>query len=81
LAMASLLLAMLWYYSYMMLIYLNRWAFPIGAVLFFLAFYWRCLGGRRGIARSLLPLYNGSYRSSSRTRTDWSLKLHAQTHH
>ncbi|EER98071.2 hypothetical protein BDA96_02G055400 [Sorghum bicolor] len=49
---------------------LDRWAFPIGAVLFFLAFYWRCLGGRRGIARSLLPLYNGSYRSSSRTRTD-----------
>ncbi|CAD6226527.1 unnamed protein product [Miscanthus lutarioriparius] len=49
---------------------LDRWAFPIGAALFFLAFYWRCLGGRRGIARSLLPLYNGSYRSSSRTRTD-----------
>jgi hypothetical protein len=22
-----------------------------------------------------------NYRSSSRTRTDWSLKLHAQTHH
>lgn len=52
-------------------IYLHRWAFPICAVLLFLAFYWRCLGGRRGIARSLLPLYNGAYyRSSSRTRTD-----------
>ncbi|ONM51741.1 Guanylate-binding family protein [Zea mays] len=50
---------------------LDRWAFPICAVLLFLAFYWRCLGGRRGIARSLLPLYNGAYyRSSSRTRTD-----------
>nr|CAB3455851.1 unnamed protein product [Digitaria exilis] len=40
---------------------LDRWAIPI---------YWRCLGGRQGIARSLLPLYNGSYRNSNRTRTD-----------
>lgn len=56
---------------YSPLLDLDRWAFPICAVLLFLAFYWRCLGGRRGIARSLLPLYNGAYyRSSSRTRTD-----------
>lgn len=57
-----------------MLILLRRWAFPIVAVLWFLAIYWRCLGGRKGIARSLLPLYNGSYRSSNRPRTDWSIK-------
>ncbi|XP_039793633.1 atlastin-3-like isoform X3 [Panicum virgatum] len=49
---------------------LDRWAIPILAVLSFLAIYWRCLGGRKGIARSLLPLYNGSYRSSNRPRTD-----------
>ncbi|KAL6880658.1 hypothetical protein ACP4OV_012223 [Aristida adscensionis] len=49
---------------------LDRWAIPILAMLSFLAIYWRCLGGRKGIARSLLPLYNGSYRSSPRQRTD-----------
>ncbi|CAL5066787.1 unnamed protein product [Urochloa decumbens] len=49
---------------------LDRWAIPIVAVLSFLAIYWRCLGGRKGIARSLLPLYSGSYRSSNRPRTD-----------
>ncbi|RCV09783.1 hypothetical protein SETIT_2G057400v2 [Setaria italica] len=49
---------------------LDRWAIPIVVVLWFLAIYWRCLGGRKGIARSLLPLYNGSYRSSNRPRTD-----------
>jgi len=49
---------------------LDRWAIPILVVLSFLAIYWRCLGGRKGIARSLLPLYNGSYISSNRPRTD-----------
>ncbi|KAL6647267.1 hypothetical protein ACP70R_014704 [Stipagrostis hirtigluma subsp. patula] len=48
---------------------LDRWAIPIVVVLSFLAIYWRCLGGRRGIGRSLLPLYN-SYRGSTRPRTD-----------
>nr|CAB3452129.1 unnamed protein product [Digitaria exilis] len=49
---------------------LDRWAIPILVVLSFLAIYWRCLGGRKGIARSLLPLYNGCYRNSNRPRTD-----------
>ncbi|KAJ1288017.1 hypothetical protein BS78_02G056100 [Paspalum vaginatum] len=49
---------------------LDRWATPILAMLLFLTIYWRCLGGRKGIAQSLLPLYNGSYRNSNRPRTE-----------
>lgn len=49
---------------------LDRWAIPIVIMLSFLAIYWRCIGIRSRIGRSLLPLYRGSYRSSSRARTD-----------
>ncbi|KAE8777241.1 guanylate-binding protein 4-like [Hordeum vulgare] len=50
---------------------LDRWAIPIVVMLSFLAVYWRCIGARGRIGRSLLPLYNGSFRSSSgRPRTD-----------
>nr|XP_025882855.1 guanylate-binding protein 4 isoform X2 [Oryza sativa Japonica Group] len=49
---------------------IDRWVIPIVVVLSFLAVYWRCLGVRKRIGRSLLPLYRGSYGSSSRPRTD-----------
>ncbi|KAM3279160.1 hypothetical protein ACQJBY_046460 [Aegilops geniculata] len=50
---------------------LDRWAIPIVVMLSFLAVYWRCIGARGRIGRSVLPLYNGSFRSSSgRPRTD-----------
>ncbi|GJN24730.1 hypothetical protein PR202_gb12488 [Eleusine coracana subsp. coracana] len=49
---------------------LDRWAIPIVAMLSFVAIYWRCLGGRKGIGRTLLPLYNGSYRNANHPRTD-----------
>lgn len=64
------------YYSYILLtyyillIFLHIWVFPIGSVLLFLAICWRCFGGRKRMARSF-----------SHSRTDWSLKLHIQTHH
>lgn len=49
---------------------LDRWAVPIVIMVSFLALYWRCIGPRQRIGRSLLPLYNGSFRSASRPRTD-----------
>ncbi|XBH73675.1 hypothetical protein VPH35_100746 [Triticum aestivum] len=50
---------------------LDRWAIPIVVMMSFLAVYWRCIGARGRIGRSVLPLYNGSFRSSSgRPRTD-----------
>ncbi|KAF7061690.1 hypothetical protein CFC21_068362 [Triticum aestivum] len=50
---------------------LDRWAIPIVVMLSFLAVYWRCIGARGRIGRSVLPMYNGSFRSSSgRPRTD-----------
>ncbi|WVZ62137.1 hypothetical protein U9M48_011918 [Paspalum notatum var. saurae] len=55
---------------YSPLLDLDRWATPLLSMLLFLTIYWRCLGGRKGIAQSLLPLYNGSYRNSNRPRTD-----------
>uniref|UniRef100_A0A0D9WW79 GB1/RHD3-type G domain-containing protein n=1 Tax=Leersia perrieri TaxID=77586 RepID=A0A0D9WW79_9ORYZ len=48
---------------------MDRWVIPIVVVLSFLAVYWRCLGGRKQLG-TLLPLYRGSYGSSSRPRTD-----------
>ncbi|XP_006657504.1 guanylate-binding protein 4-like [Oryza brachyantha] len=49
---------------------IDRWVIPIVVMLSFLAVYWRCLGVRKRIGRSLLPLYRGSYGNSSRPRTD-----------
>ncbi|OAY82516.1 Guanylate-binding protein 4 [Ananas comosus] len=56
---------------YSPLLDLDRWAFPIGALLLVSLLYWRCYGRRKRGSRSLLPLYTNTYKSgSNRPRSD-----------